>query len=102
MSKIELDRFQSDLKTKPALAQLVRDGGFGLGSIAEVAKTEGYEFDLTELKSYVSEQSSGVLSDEQLAAVAAAGSTWTVTSTVAYAWAAAAGAVVVVGVAVFT
>ena len=81
MSSSELDRFQLDLRVNPSLAKRVRDRGFGLASITETAKTEGYDFELAELKTYISEQSAGVLSDEQLAAVAAAGSTWTVTST---------------------
>jgi len=100
MSSTELDRFQSDLRVNPSLAKRVRDGGFGLASITEVAQVEGYEFELSELKSYVNERSAGVLSDEQLAAVAAAGSTWTVTSTVTVALTAAAIVVVAYGVAV--
>jgi hypothetical protein len=100
MTLTEIDRFQSDIKLDTALAQRIRDGGFGLGAITETARAEGYDFQLSDLKAYVSNQSAGVLSDEQLASVAAAGSTWASTVTVAFT--AGIVAIVVVGIAVLT
>jgi hypothetical protein len=83
MSQSEIERFQSDIKVKRDLADRVKadTDQHGLGAIVDTARSEGYDFDLTELKAFVVAKSSGALSDEALAKVSAAGSTTTITST---------------------
>jgi len=111
MSVAEIERFQSDIRTDSALAELVRENGYGLAAITETANAKGYEFELTELKAYISEQSSGALSDEQLAAVAGgltSTNTWTyqssfaVTANYTASQGTVVGAVVAVAIAVLT
>ncbi len=102
MSQSEIERFQSDIKIRTDLVEKIKLGGQGLGAITETARSEGYEFDLDELKGYVVAKSAGTLSDEQLAGVAAAGSTWASTNTVVLTYTAGIIVGIVVGAIVLT
>ncbi len=94
MSHFEIERFQNDIRVRGDLIEKVKLCGSSLGAIAETARDEGYGFDLDDLKGYIVSKSSGALSDEQLAAVVAAGTSWVFTSTVVIATTVAAAATV--------
>ena len=77
MSIAEIDRFQRAMTSSPDFGERIRAAGVGLSAIVEAARAEGFGFDLAELKAHMKARSTGMLSDEELAGVAAAGSTWT-------------------------
>jgi hypothetical protein len=78
MSQAEVLRFYSDIKIDPALSEELRSGAQGLGQIVDKANDVGYEFTIDELKRHIVESSGGSLSDEQIAKISAAGSTFSV------------------------
>lgn len=84
MSQTEIDRFQADVKENKALADKVVAAGHGLGAIVATAREDGYDFNLDELKAYIVAKSATSLSDDQLATIAAAGSSVVSTTGVAY------------------
>ena len=82
MSVAEIDRFQRAMASSPDFAERIRTVGVGLGAIVQVAQSEGFGFSLAELKTHMKSRSAGMLSDEELAGVAAAGSTWSSTAVI--------------------
>jgi len=69
MSKADLDRFVSDLKTKKDLQEAVAKGAGGLQSALAVAKANGYSITIDEARSYMREKAAS-LSDKELDALA--------------------------------
>jgi len=70
MSKAEIERFVSDLKSNPELLAKVQEGAAGVGSVVQIAKDSGYDISPDEAKEYIQEQAGKSLSDDQLDAVA--------------------------------
>jgi predicted ribosomally synthesized peptide with nif11-like leader len=79
MSIAEINRFQRAMASSPDFGERIRAAGVGLSAIVQAARAEGFGFDLAELKAHMKSRSAGMLSDEELAGVAAAGSTWSST-----------------------
>ena len=69
MSKADLDRFVSDLKTKKDLQEAVAKGAGGLQSALAVAKSHGYNITIDEARTYMREKAAN-LSDKELDALA--------------------------------
>ena len=83
MSQADLERFQRDLRADPDLARRIYDKGVGLANLADFAKENGYDVSAPELKAHLVANQDSSVSDEELPAVAAAGSTWTFGTTTA-------------------
>ena len=70
MSQAEVDRFVADLKSNDDLRNEVTGAASGIGSVVEIAKGHGYDISVDEARSYIRDQASSDLSDEQLDAIA--------------------------------
>lgn len=81
MSRLEVVRLYDDIKINSSLANRLQTGAQGLRALTESARDAGYDISVDELKSFIVENSYKSLSDEELAKVAAAGSTFSVVAT---------------------
>ena len=70
MSKADLERFGSDLKTDDALRAELAGNASGIGSVVEFAEGKGYDISADEARNYIQSQSGTDLSDDQLDAIA--------------------------------
>ena len=70
MSKADLERFVSDLKTDDALRAELAGNASGIGSVVEFAEGKGYDISADEARNYIQSQSGTDLSDDQLDAIA--------------------------------
>lgn len=70
MSKADLERFVSDLKTDDALRAELAGNASGIGSVVEFAEGKGYDISADEARNYIQSQSATDLSDDQLDAIA--------------------------------
>lgn len=70
MSKADIEKFVSDLKSNPDLLEEVKQSAGGLQSVVELAKGKGYDISLDEAKAYIQDKAGATLSDDQLDALA--------------------------------
>ncbi len=73
MSKAEMERFANDIKNNPELMAEAKEKAGGLASLVEFVKSKGYDVSADEAKAYIHEKAGRVLSDNELDAVAGAG-----------------------------
>ena len=72
MSRAELERFVTDVKTDPRLQADLKERGSGVASVVEIARSGGYEITDQDVRDYLRSQDRD-LTEEELDRVAGGG-----------------------------